>query len=311
MSQNTIGPTLTLNPNTEQALKVIKALSSPRRLQILEMLGEHPRNVSEIANAMDMPLSTANLHINALEDAGLLLTEMRPGERGLQKVCARAYTFVVMQFSLSKHVDTNSLEIAMPVGAFVDSNVSPTCGMASSENIIGMLDDPASFYEPGRTNAQLIWFHQGYIEYRFPNRLPSQARVSSLQLSMEICSEAPLHHDNWPSDITVWINDVDIGTWTSPADFGGQRGLLTPRWWETNNTQYGLLKVWQVREEGSFVDGVRTSETSIKNLNLVEREYIAVRLGIKPDAKHIGGLNLFGQQFGNYPQDIILSLMYS
>ncbi len=311
MASMNIGPTLTLNPNTEQALKVIKALSSVKRLQILELLGDQPKNVSEIASAMQMPLSTANLHIGALEEAGLLLTDMRPGERGLQKICARAYTKVLIQFTLPSQADTNSLEVSMPIGAFVDSEVIPTCGMASADNIIGMLDDPASFYEPRRTDAQLLWFHQGYVEYRFPNRLTPQAKVASLRLSMEICSEAPLHHNEWLSDITVWINGRDIGTWTSPADFGGQRGLLTPRWWETNNTQYGLLKVWQVREEGSFVDGERNSDTNIASLKLMEKDYISVRIGIKPEAKHIGGLNLFGQNFGNYPQDIVMYLVYS
>ena len=28
-------------------------------------------------------------------------------------------------------------------------------------------------------------------------------------------------------------------------------------------------------------------------------------------ARHVGGINLFGQRFGNYPQDIILRVRYS
>jgi predicted transcriptional regulator len=35
-----------------------------------------------------------------------------------------------------------------------------------------------------------------------------------------------------------------------------------------------------------------------------------VRLGVKPDALHVGGLNLFGRSFGNYPQDLTLRLEY-
>ena len=33
-------------------------------------------------------------------------------------------------------------------------------------------------------------------------------------------------------------------------------------------------------------------------------------LGNKPDAKYIGGFNLFGKEFGDYAQDIILNVEY-
>jgi predicted transcriptional regulator len=32
------------------------------------------------------------------------------------------------------------------------------------------------------------------------------------------------------------------------------------------------------------------------------------RIAVKPDAKHLGGINIFGRGFGNYDQDIILRL---
>ncbi|GMA58498.1 hypothetical protein GCM10025858_30010 [Alicyclobacillus sacchari] len=117
------------------------------------------------------------------------------------------------------------IEIPMPIGNFTRFSVAPTCGLVSETSIIGELDDPASFYEPTRTSAQLVWFHKGYLEYEFPNRVPRHARISSIELTMEVCSEAPLHNPNWPSDVTVWINDVEIGTWTSPGDFGGNVGF--------------------------------------------------------------------------------------
>jgi predicted transcriptional regulator len=149
------------------------------------------------------------------------------------------------------------------------------------------------------------------VKYQFPNRLPPQVTIDSLQLGLELCSEAPLHHDDWPSDITLWINDVEIGTWTSPADFGGkQRGKLTPAWWESRNSQYGLLKVWQVNGEGSFVDGIKVSPIHLADLKLTEHPVISVQIGVKEDAEHVGGINIFGSQFGNYPQDIILRIRY-
>jgi len=177
--------------------------------------------------------------------------------------------------------------------------------------VIGQFDDPASFYDPEHIYAQLLWFKQGCVEYRFPNRPPHGAALEILQISLELCSEAPLYNDNWPSDITMWINGVEIGTWTSPGDFGGLRGNLTPAWWEDWSSQYGILKVWKVTEHGSYVDGIQVSNVTLKHLNLGQNSFISMRLGIKRDAVNIGGLNLFGRKFGNYPQDILVRLTYT
>ena len=194
----------------------------------------------------------------------------------------------------------------MPVGAFVDINVTPTCGLVGELGIIGHLDNPGAFYEPERIHAQLLWFRRGFVEYRFPNRLPPNVLLDDVEVTFEVCSEAPLHHPDWPSDVTVWIDEVEIGSWTSPADFGGERGALTPDWWDTQNSQFGLLKVWKVTTNGSYVDGVMVSNKSLRDLNLKPSEPIRIRIGIKDNAAHVGGINLFGDKFGNYPQGIVL-----
>jgi len=312
MSQQTqIGkPILSMEATDSDAQEVMKALSSETRIRILEYLGGRLANVSEIANALGIPLSTANLHLGKLEDAGLITTELKTASRGVQKVCARRYDHIAFQFPTQKDKEIESVEVSMPIGAYTDFDVSPTCGLASADEIIGLLDTPSSFLEPERLNAQLLWFHHGYVEYRFPNKLPRQARLQSLRLSMEICSEAPLHHEDWPSDISLWINDIQVGNWTSPADFGGTRGALTPEWWETFNTQYGLLKVWQVNREGSFIDGLRISDRALVDIHIHDQSDIKIRMGVLPDTSNVGGINLFGRSFGNYPQDIVLTLQY-
>lgn len=289
---------------------VIKALSSGTRLNILKLLSDQVLNISEIGEALDLPTSTATLHVNTLEEAGLINTELRPAVRGLQKVCARVYDVIIVELARGDLGQEQSAEVSMPIGAYVDCQVTPTCGLASSTGIIGLFDDPASFFEPDRVHAQLIWFHHGHVEYRFPNRLPPKAIVESMAISLELCSEAPLHHEDWPSDITMWINDVEIGTWTSPSDFGGQQGMLTPDWWEYWNSQYGLLKVWTVNENGSFVDGKRISDITLDSIQIAHSTSFSVRIGVKPEARHVGGINIFGKQFGNYPQDIILRMRY-
>ena len=91
---------------------------------------------------------------------------------------------------------------------------------------------------------------------------------SPVELSAELSSETPGTNRNWLSDVTVWINGVEIGSWTSPGDFGDRRGKLTPEWWKLEGSQYGLLKNWSVTADGSFVDGVRISDVRIQDLAL-------------------------------------------
>ncbi|MGB8983614.1 MAG: helix-turn-helix domain-containing protein [Anaerolineales bacterium] len=292
--------------NLHKLEAVTKALGSETRLEILRFLSAHTCSLLEIAEALNLPPSTATLHINVLEKAGLIETDLRPATRGLQKVCARVYDRVVIQLPAESEPEDKAVEVSMPVGAYTDVNIVPTCGLAGELGIIGHLDDPSTFYEPDRIYAQLLWFRRGYVEYRFPNRLPPNVALDDIEVSFEVCSEAPLHHADWPSDITVWIGNLEIGSWTSPADFGGERGALTPAWWESQNSQYGLLKVWRVTNSGSFVDGVQVSNVRLDDLTLKAGEPIPVRIGIKATASNVGGLNLFGSKFGNYPQDIVL-----
>ncbi len=294
-----------------QAAEVLRALASEPRLRILELLSDQLLNTSEIASALGLPLSTATLHVGILEAAGLLLTERKPAVRGSQKVCARALDTLHVRLPQPRRAGAETLELSMPIGAYTDLRAVPTCGLASGVGIIGLFDDPTSFFEPERLHAQLLWFHHGYAEYRFPNRVPAGARLESLSVSLEVCSEAPLHRTPWPSDITVWLNGLELGSWACPGDFGGQRGHLTPAWWEDRNSQYGLLKVWSVSEKGAFIDGVRLSDLSVGELGVPTERFITLRVGVKEGAHNVGGLNLFGRGFGNYPQDIVMQLRYT
>ena len=285
---------------------VTKALGSSTRLEILRFLGTHTCSVIEIAEAMKLPQSTATLHISVLEKAGLVKTDLQPATRGLQKMVARVFDRLIIQLPSPRDTEESAVDISMPIGAYVDASVAPTCGLAGELGIIGHLDQPTTFFEPERIYAQLVWFHHGYVEYRFPNHLPPNASLESLEVSFEVCSEAPLHHPNWPSSISVSINKVEIGHWTSPADFGGERGVLTPSWWDTSNSQFGLLKVWKTTPQGSFVDGVQISGVTLGDLDLKPGAAITVRIAVREDAQYVGGINLFGSKFGNYAQDIIL-----
>ena len=127
---------------------------------------------------------------------------------------------------------------------------------------------------------------------------------------MEVCSEAPGYKEDWKSDITVWMNGCDCGAFTSPGDFGGRRGRLNPPGYSSGKSQYGLQVTWEVTGGGSFVNGERVSATTIKQLKLEEQSFIAVRIGNKPEARYVGGFTLFGKGFGDYDQDLILTVEY-
>lgn len=306
------GKTLQLEHNfsDEQVVDTLKAVASLPRWRILQYLADGGHTVNEIAAALNLPTSTATAHINVLAQAGLVHTELQAATHGLQKVCNRTYDNLSVRLPNVPRTEMHHVETSMPIGSYTHFEVLPTCGLASQTAVIGFLDDPPSFYEPERMQAGLLWFRSGFIEYTFPNRLPHSATLQSLQISMEICSEAPLYNPTWPSDITLWVNDQEIGTWTSPGDFGGTRGQVTPLWWEINDSQYGLLKRWLVNDQGAFIDGRRLSSCVINNLRIDHERVIKVRLGVKADALHVGGINLFGRSFGNYPQDIVLRLEY-
>lgn len=293
-----------------RALEVLKALASEPRLRILRYLGDRVVAVNRIASDLDLPPSTAAMHVAELEQAGLISCELRPASRGLRKVCSRAYDEIVVGLPRSDRHARRTFELSMPVGAYSDVAVAPTCGLAGSDGLIGLMDDPASFYEPDRLAAQLVWFRSGFVEYRFPNRVPPGSSVFALAVSAEVCSEAPLHDPDWPSDISVWVNGVHLGAWTCPGDFGGTRGRLTPSWWDDRDSQYGVLKRWRVTPDGTTIDGVSLSEATLDRLGLRSGEPIAVRIGVDPNAANAGGLNIFGRGFGNYPQDVDLRIEY-
>ncbi len=297
----------------QQLLLVAKALANEARIDILELLNERSLSVHELARLLRLPTSTAALHVRILENAGLLFTESQPGIRGSMKVSSRLCDRVVFKllFDRMHEAKEHSVVLNMPIGNFVDCEIHPTCGLVSDKSAIGMFDQPCSFYYPDRTGAQLLWFYKGFIEYRFPNTIVNAGNPKRFELSFEACSEAPFYRNDWPSDITLWVNEVEVGTWTSPGDLGGRRGKLNPSWWPESLNQYGLLTRWSLDSRGAFLNDERISDVTIDALHIKEDYSISVKIGIKEDAACIGGVSLFGEHFGDYPQNIVLKLDYA
>ncbi|WP_330587597.1 hypothetical protein [Anaerocolumna sedimenticola] len=113
------------------------------------------------------------------------------------------------------------------------------------------------------------------------------------------------------SDIYFYLNEKCLGMWTSPGDFGDVKGIFTPDWWYPNWNQYGLLKLIVINNTGTFIDGLQISGVSLKDLNLDYRSTIKFKFAVPDDAEHVGGLTIFGRNFGNYNQDIKVRIHYS
>lgn len=295
-----------------QIIKIGKALSSPTRLNILNLLKTTTLSIQEIASILSLPVSSTAAHIKCLEDANLVVTETQPGNHGSMRVCICSLQSLSLKtFDAELDLKDNTIVVDMPIGNYFQCQVEPTCGLADESGAIDSYDSPKSFYSPYRMKAQLLWFQQGFIEYRFQNLTNPLLTLQEISFCMELCSEAPGFLEDWPSDITIFINGFEVATYCSPGDFGARRGHLTPPAWPNGRTQYGLLKTFSVREDGGYIDRTLVNPSlRLSELKLEESPYISLAIAIKKDARHIGGINLFGEKYGDYPQGIVMSLIY-
>ncbi len=295
----------------EDGLNVLHGLASAVRVKILKLLHVNgAMNVNEIAGKLELPQSTVSSNVQILEDAGLIRSETQKARKGNQKVCHTTFDEVLVMFKEDiKPLKASDIEVKMPLGLYTSCEVSAPCGLCSTEGIIGLLDVPETFLDPERMKTALIWFTRGFVEYQFPNnaRLANSA-IEAVEFVMELSSEAPGTSTNWPSDISLSVNGVNAGTWTSPGDFGDKRGVYTPSWWKLKGSQYGKLKNWRLTDTGTFVDGVKISEVTLKDVDIDAHHSIRLRIAVREDAKHPGGINIFGRGFGNYDQDIVMRL---
>lgn len=224
-----------------------KALSSSVRVEILDLLRVKSMSVVEIANKLNIPVSSTAFHIKCLEQAGLVITKTQPGMRGSMRISLCCVKSILI---------STSMDDMFP----------------ETQSIV--VDKELSF-------------------------------------SLELCSEAPGYQDVWPSDISIYINEVHCFTYRSTGDFGSRRGKLTPPAWNYGSTQYGLLKTFSIRRNGAYLDEMLIDNSiNIDSLHLADHAYISFKIGIEADAKTNGGINIFGEKYGDFPQNIIMRIDY-
>lgn len=290
--------------------QVCKALSLPLRLQIVRQLQERPLSIPEIAKMNFISISAAVYHVEMLYNSGVVDVIYQTSAHGDVRTCYRLMNRLDIDLWINTPTAAEkTVEYSMGVGQFVECEGCKDCSFVSNGKLFHTSWDNVFMRE--RFDAQLFFATEGFVTYAFPSNFATLHKCIELNISLELCSEIFYYNNYWKSDVTFWINGVELLTYTCPGDFGGRPGILNPPWWDRNVTQYGELKVITVTESGVFLDGQPISKTpKLSDLQLNASNRILFRLGNKPTAQYIGGFNLFGKEFGDYPQDIVLTAKY-
>lgn len=306
-------PILHLDDNVEAKYieRIAYALASPERIAIMKQLIDANKSLSTLSSELDIPITTLTRHINALHEAGLIVVNYQPGIKGHAKYCAHAITsFTINLSNVSKENDEQkTYSVEMPIGLFAHCHISAPCGLLGPTQPLIKYDDPKLFFTPSRGEAELLWFNVGHISYNFPTEPLYHHKCNSITFSFEVCSETEYYNERWPSDLSIFINNVEVLTTTLPGDFGGRRGKYTPHYWSTNSTQYGILKRIKINQKGVYENSVlKRTDLTFDDLDLYTGSAVSLRLEIKKDAVHRGGINIFGKNFGDFNQAIVMTV---
>ena len=292
-------------------LNYFEALASQTSLRVIQLLSDKDMNIKELAEALDISSSIMTKHVRKLESAGLITTTNVNKDGNRHKVCTLLNLLTELQVPFKNNRTDSGRsfhETSMPVGRFTDIQVTvPPCGLADEQRIIGGLDEPVYMLVPERTNAKMLWIGEGYVEYTFPNYLESNQRLTGISISGEFGSEVPGFNDDWPSTIHVTLNDRHLCSFTTPGDFGSVHGALTPAWWDNN--QYGILVVIQIDQHGLTINGERKGSITVNDLAAAGDRWV-LRFEVGSPAEKGGGLTIYGEKFGNYPQNLVLRTYY-
>ena len=243
---------------------------------------------------------------------------------GNQRICHKVYDRLIFDFNPQTKSDADDeayYGTEVPVGNFFGFDAWAPCGLASHSHIIRKWDDPSSFCDVERVNAALVWTAFGYLEYRIPvDPLFIGKRITKVKIELEISP----HHmvrthkalclpPDIPasritedvSDVTFWVNGVEVGTQTCRLENDRESAIYTPSWWRTLPYNGELIKI-SLNDGGCFINRNKLSPmTGAEILSLQER-FLTLRVGIKPDAQHMNGIMVFGREFGKYPQGILV-----
>ena len=296
----------------DEGLEIFRTLGSEVRMRIVQLLAANGEmNMNELAEALDLTNGAVTSHVRKLEQSGIIGVKTEPSGRGTQKVCSLLVDQLLFSVHPAEEQDNVKVyETQIGVGLYSDYSVKPGCGLAGAEGLIGPEDDTRSFAYPERIGAELLWFHDGYIEYRIPNLLPDHQQIVQLTLSFEISSADQGIPGDTLSDIGFYLNGRYLGEWKSIPSPDSARGIFTPEKWSRPERQHGFLKMLVLNQMGAFLDGVKISDEFRDSAFVDESGGIVLRFEVHPREGREGGFAIYGEGFGNYKQGIQARIHY-
>lgn len=286
------------------------ALNSTVRRKMLRLLGENSYSVLSLAETLNLSVSTTAFHLKFLKEANLIKVLPNPNKRGNEKIVTQGLASVQIDFRSPLQYKSAEFIYNIPIGSYTAFDIKPPCGLVNEHGMLYMHDNPNVFSTPVRFGAILLSLSKGYVEYTIPAFEYKNKTISSFTFSLELCSECPNYNNNWKSDITFWINGKEVCTYRSPGDYGDRRGRFPIPHWPANSTQYGMLKKIRIDDMGTYIDETLVSMVTLPELELNRYDLTTLRIGIKENARYIGGINLFGKNSGDTEQDIIVQVSY-
>ena len=288
----------------KDAEEIFKALSTPMRVRIMELIYQNNHlSMNELAEALGLTNSAISLHVGKLENAGLVTIHTTAGKRGVMKIVQPTYNRLIVDLTPdTKDSIRPCYQDSIAIGHYTFADVHPTCGLSTVQNIIGEFDEPRAFAYPERFQASILWIGWGSILYNLPNRLIPGQKLTEMRISFEISSECPETNEDYPSDIFFEMNNIPLGKWISPGDYGARKGMLSPIWWPELLNQYGLLKTLIINEKGTFIDGPnnRISETTINDLNIDYNSSIEFKFSVPRGQRVKALLTLWEEETFSY-----------
>ena len=288
---------------------VLKALNNRARYNILRHLSQGPMNISELARAINISQPTVTTYINQLEKAGLVFCRLQKSSTGYNKICQTAYTgfSLLWQANPMEAVEAEYI-IEMPVGHYSAIDCTAPSFLATQADIIASSEDFSRFFHPIRMQAELLAIGQGNIHYLFPYNISDTQKILYLELSAEI--NIAFNHPDSFTEIAVAINNRRFALHRLLPGRTEQSQKHQLDWYPKDLTTTGQLYVWRVEAERSTLNAKPAGNIGLADLNLQPVQPIEVSFEVQSPDQSVGGMIIFGKSFGQYDQDIRLTIVY-
>ena len=298
--------------NVNDGLELFKTLGSDVRMRIVELLSERGEmNMNEIASALDLTNGALTAHIRRLEECGIIQTVTECTGHGNQKRCSMKVDQILVNGRTEEVREIRVKDEELQIGYFDAFDVTAPCGLCSVYSMIGRENDTHYFALPDRLQAGLLWFSEGYVEYRIPNLLSANQKMNQMTFYFEISPDRVGMLPDSQAEIDFYLNERKIATWVTPPEFQWSKGIYTPAWWYGRERQFGLMKMIVVTRIGTYVDGMKVSEVGMGDFTAEELQHLKLRIGVEKRGRYQGGVALYGTGFGNYNQDIHVRVHYT